>query len=132
MLTTLKNNWRQLRHGKPGRRFRDFYTYRAEHRSGPFSAARIAMIVIGIALIAGGVAIGWLPGPGGFIAIFGFALLAQEFRPIAVAMDWSETILRKAWAKFRKLPTLVKAGAYLLSLCVGAGAFYLSYVLWSG
>lgn len=87
------------------------------------------MIVVGIALVAGGIAIGWLPGPGGFIAIFGFALLAQEFRPLAAAMDWGEIIVRKAWARFKELPTLAKAGAYVLSLCAGAGILYFAYDL---
>ena len=99
MLELMKENWHQLKEGKPGRRFRDYYDERKEHRRG--RAAKIATIAGGLALIVIGLAIGWLPGPGGFVAIIGLILLVKEIRPLAAAMDWCERTGRKCWHKLR-------------------------------
>lgn len=96
MFETTRDNLRQLKAGEPGRRFRDFYEYRQQRHPG-ISPARILTILLGGVLVIGGVAIGWLPGPGGFIAIFGLALLAQEVRPLAALLDWLEPKLRIIW-----------------------------------
>ena len=41
-----------------------------------------------------GLAIGWLPGPGGFLAILGLALLGTELRPLARLLDRCELFVR--------------------------------------
>ncbi len=77
----------------------------------------------GIVLILGGLAIGWLPGPGGFIAIFGVALLATEFRFLARLLDWSELRLiglwRRLWVR-RSKP--IRILVVVAALMVVAGA----------
>jgi hypothetical protein len=97
MFQSIRDDFKQLRRGKTGRRFRDFYDFRQQQRRPGLSPVRVFNICFGIALVIGGAAIGWLPGPGGFIAIFGLALLAQEFRPMAVLLDWLEPKLRAVW-----------------------------------
>jgi hypothetical protein len=97
MFDTIKDDLRQLKRGEPGSRFCDFYDFRRRHRRPGLSPARMLTILFGLLLVIGGASIGWLPGPGGFIAIFGLALLAQEFRPVAVLLDWFEPKLRKLW-----------------------------------
>ena len=42
-----------------------------------------------------GLGIGWLPGPGGFLAILGLALLGTEMRPLARLLDGCEVLLRR-------------------------------------
>jgi hypothetical protein len=99
----LRKDWRKLKDGKPGSRFEDFYQFRLQHRrGGPFSPVRILTIAVGLVLMFGGMAIGWLPGPGGFVAIIGLALLAQEFRPIASLLDRIEPRLHQAWRWLKK------------------------------
>jgi uncharacterized protein (TIGR02611 family) len=53
------------------------------------SAKRIAVLVVGLALLAGGVAMLVLPGPGLLLIIAGLAVLATEF-------VWAEVMLDKA------------------------------------
>jgi hypothetical protein len=89
----IKAYWGQLLRGHDGRRFRELYAYRHRRRGdGPW--ARTLTILAGVGLVFGGLAIGWLPGPGGFIALIGGALLAAEFLPIAKALDWAERRIR--------------------------------------
>ena len=100
MFDVIKEDFRYLQRGRPGHRFRKFYDFRMQHRKPGVSPARVFNIFLGITLLLGGLSIGWLPGPGGFIAIFGLALLAQEFRPMASALDWCEP---KVWAGWQWL-----------------------------
>jgi hypothetical protein len=102
-LNPFKKDWQKFRDGQSGSRFEGFYQYRLQHRrGGPFSPVRILTIFIGLVLIVGGAAIGWLPGPGGFVAIIGLALLAQEFRPIAKLLDKIEPKVHQLWNWLKK------------------------------
>lgn len=94
---------RTLRNAQPGHRFRSYVDERRkrmENKSGP---ARLAIPAIGLALIVVGLAIGWLPGPGGFVAIIGLALIAQEVPWVADLMDRSELLLRQLWRFVKRL-----------------------------
>jgi hypothetical protein len=91
----IREYWGQLRGGPPGLRFKNFYAYR-HRRRGDSRWERILTLVIGVTLVIAGLAVGWLPGPGGFIAVIGGALLASEWLPIARALDWSEVRIRRA------------------------------------
>lgn len=96
-----RESWERLKAPKPGQRFRDFYRYRHERRGGRrWSAGRILTLGAGVLLVGGGLAIGWLPGPGGFIAVFGLALLATEWFALAKLLDWAELVTRRSWAGF--------------------------------
>jgi hypothetical protein len=97
ILQLVKEDLQCLKQGKSGGRFVAFYDFRASRRKPGFSVSRALTILFGLALTIGGASIGWLPGPGGFAAIFGLALLAQEIRPMAVALDWCEVKLRALW-----------------------------------
>jgi hypothetical protein len=127
MRGTAKDNWLQLRNGKSGTRFRDYYEFRRRRRSGP--AARIITLVIAILLIGGGLAISWLPGPGGFVAIIGLALLAQEFRPLAWLLDQAEVFVRGLWRRFTRLSPLPKAGIIFMCAAAAGGAIYVASLL---
>jgi hypothetical protein len=95
-MTAIAKDWRTLRYGTPGRRFYDFHHARAERR-GDKSIERVLTLALGIVLLLGGLAIGWLPGPGGFIAVIGAALLGAESLRIAKLLDRIELRLRDAW-----------------------------------
>jgi uncharacterized protein (TIGR02611 family) len=53
------------------------------------SGKRIAVFVVGVALVAGGIALLVLPGPGLLVIIAGLAVLATEFA-------WAERLLDQA------------------------------------
>jgi hypothetical protein len=94
-MTAIAKDWRTLRYGTPGRRFYDFHHARSERR-GDRSLERILTLAVGIILLLGGLAIGWLPGPGGIIGVIGAALLGAESLRIAKLMDRMELRLRAA------------------------------------
>lgn len=98
-MASIRTYVERLRHGKSGRRFLDLYEFRRQHPPTPM--VRVGLWLMALALIGGGLAIGWLPGPGGFIAVFGLAIVAMEFRSMATILDWLETVGRKAWARLR-------------------------------
>ena len=104
-MASIKQHATRLKDGEPGRRFRDLYQFR--QTAPPTTAARIGLWLIALVLIVGGAAIGWLPGPGGFVAIFGLAIVAMEFRAMAVLLDRVERVGRNLWAKLRGKKTRV-------------------------
>ena len=95
----------RLKDGEPGRRFHDLYEFR--QTDPPTTLARIGLWLVALVLIVGGAAIGWLPGPGGFIAIFGLAIVAMEFRVMAVLLDRIERAARNLWARLRGKKTRI-------------------------
>ncbi len=103
VFATLKHDYKVLRDGRPGRRFRDYTDERRRRRSGSFSIGRVASFLVGISLIAIGLGIGWLPGPGGFLAIIGLALIAQEIPWIATALDVIELRIRSLIRSSKRL-----------------------------
>ena len=104
-MASIRQYTKRLKDGEPGRRFRDLYEFRQTHP--PTTPARIGLWLAALLLIVGGVAIGWLPGPGGFIAILGLAIVAMEFRVMAVLLDRVERFGRNLWARLRGKKTRV-------------------------
>ena len=133
MIEAIKDDLRQLKRGKSGRRFVDFYDFRRQHRRPGFSPARFATIFFGLFLVIGGASIGWLPGPGGFVAIFGLALLAQEFRPMAVVLDWIEPKLHVGWnwlvRIWRRMSAISRVAIAMVLLLSSVSVGYAAYSL---
>jgi hypothetical protein len=71
---------------------------------------RVLTLVVGTLLLVGGLAIGWLPGPGGFLAVFGAALLGVEWLRVARILDRCETYLR-GFVRFVRRRVLGRARA---------------------
>jgi hypothetical protein len=94
-LATIRRYAQRLKNGRPGHRFLDLYEFR--RNDPPATALRVGLWLLALLLIGGGLAIGWLPGPGGFVAIFGLAIVAMEFRVVAVTLDRLERLGRDAW-----------------------------------
>lgn len=87
----------EIRSGHAGHRFSDYVKNRRERRGSHWSIGRVAKVGGGLFLIILGVGVGWLPGPGGFVAIIGLLLIAQEFPFVAKALDALEIAGRGAW-----------------------------------
>ncbi len=100
---TLKHYYKVLRDGHPGRRFRDYTDEQRRRRSGSLSVGRVLSFLVGLTLIVIGLGIGWLPGPGGFLAIVGLALIAQEMLWIATALDATELQIRRVIRSTKRL-----------------------------
>src|SRR5690606_24642464 len=128
MFDDTRESLRRLRLGRPGKRFSQCYEDRIRAHGGRYSWSRLGFIALGVALVVGGLAIGWMPGPGGFIAIFGVALLAREFRPLARILDWLEPELRGAgrWTAnaWRRMSRGSQALVVASTLLVGGGLGY--------
>jgi len=90
MLSRLKKNWRVFERARPGTRFGKLY----EAREGSV-AARVAVTVLGIVLLAGGIVLLFIPGPGLLLIAFGGGLLAQESLWLARRLDRLELVLRR-------------------------------------
>src|SRR5678815_3621292 len=100
--------WRELRRGRPGRRFQSRYE-RARQKKGRRGAGqRILIIVLALICFAIGAVLAVIPGPAIPFFFLGGGLLATESRPIARGMDWCEVVIRKllAWGKrrWKRLP----------------------------
>ena len=133
MFQAIKDDLRELKGGEPGSRFRDFYDFRRRHRRQGFSPARFLTIFFGLVLVIGGASIGWLPGPGGFVAIFGLALLAQEFRPLAALLDWVEPKLHTVWKSivrfWRRMSAARRVALALVIVLTSVSVGYAAYTL---
>jgi hypothetical protein len=133
ILQSVKEDLQCLKHAKSGERFCAFYDFRASRREPGFSVSRALTILFGLALTIGGASIGWLPGPGGFVAILGLALLAQEFRPMAAVLDWCEVKLRTLWQwcvrAWKRMSGAVRLAVTMTALATSVSLVIAAYAL---
>jgi len=95
ILRTIIDDYRTLRNDCPGRRFRNSVDKRRGERGGRISVGRVFGFAVGLTLIVVGLGVGWLPGPGGFLAIVGLAMIAIEIPIIADTLDRLELLCRR-------------------------------------
>jgi hypothetical protein len=132
MLSGLKRQWHELRNGKPGSRFRAQYERSQRAKAGKSFLRHWAILFVAAVSLIVGFILCFIPGPGIPFLIVGAGLLAEQFRAVAVALDWLEVKLRKmkrrgtAWWRQASIPA--KGAAALLILVaiagVGYGAFH--------
>jgi hypothetical protein len=89
---SLKHNWRELADGTPGKRFQN--RYEKKQREGQ-RRGRTLKLVAAALLIAAGVVLLVIPGPGSVLIVLGAALLAEESASVARALDWTEMRIRR-------------------------------------
>jgi hypothetical protein len=106
LIARLKAGWRELRQGKPGRRFRDRYERRRQHSRHP-GKRRWSVIVAGVLIALAGVVLLPLPGPGIPVVLLGALLVAEESRAMARGLDALEV---RARALIARLPRLQRSG----------------------
>lgn len=124
MFEKLKNEWRQFRDAKPGKRFLAYHD-RTKSQRGAASFVRMGL---GIVLAAAGVVMLVVPGPGILFIFFGLALLAARSAALSKVLDKAELWMRKAFRALKRawqsLPWPVIAGLLMIvaGAAVGVGA----------
>lgn len=83
--------WRSFACDQPGQRFIHHYQRSQRERS---IAKTVLRIGLGTALLAGGVLLWVLPGPGWLLVMFGMAMFSGESRRLAGYLDRAEIFLR--------------------------------------
>jgi hypothetical protein len=104
VLLRLKRTFREVRNGKPGRRFIDHHDRTRRSESGNETAWRnVAHIAGGVVLLAAGLLLSLPPGVPGFLLwIPGLALLASRLRWLAMLLDYAEVLGRRVIGRFRR------------------------------
>jgi hypothetical protein len=98
MFDALKQRMRRFMAAPSGTRFRAFYE---RHHRQPHLVRTVLAIGAGLLLIAVGLALLVLPGPGLLVATFGLAMLAGESRRVANLMDRVDQWLTTRWQRWR-------------------------------
>lgn len=94
MFRYLKREWRELKKGRPGRRFRERCERSRRSRVDKSAVLRFVVPVVGVLILAAGLVFCVIPGPGLPLVALGGALLAQHSMTVAIALDWVEVKLR--------------------------------------
>lgn len=98
MSVSLRRQWQEFRDEAPGRRFQG----RHQRRSGDAGVLRKSlMIVAGIVVIAIGIVMIVLPGPGLLVMILGAVLIAEESLYAARLLDRADLFIHKRIAAWR-------------------------------
>ena len=90
-LAEVKTEWKHFKDDKPGARFRN---HRERMKEKPRGHSVVA-IMIGLLLVAVGVVLLFIPGPGSLFIAFGVALIASHSKKLSAMMDRAEPKLRR-------------------------------------
>ena len=131
MPVSFRKYWRELQQGRPGRRFQSRYerTRKARYRSG--AGQRVLLVVLAFVLIAVGVILLVIPGPGIPFLLLGGGMLATESQSVARFMDWGEVKGRSAvaWGKrrWKRLPVPARIVLMIVGACCSVATAYVAY-----
>lgn len=129
--------WRRfLKHGAPGRRFKDRYFRRQRAGRDRSTVGRACYVTFGAAIAIGSLVLAPLPGPGWGTFFVGLSMVAGEVARVAHLLDRGELRLREAlrsakgvWGK--PAPAVRSLIALTISLC-SAASVYGTYRVFSG
>jgi ferric-dicitrate binding protein FerR (iron transport regulator) len=130
-LAEVKQEWQHFKDDAPGERFRK-HRDRMKQKSKKHSAVAIGL---GVLLLAGGVVLLFMPGPGLLFIVFGVALVGSHSKKLSDLMDRSEPKLRRAGRRtkhrWEALPGRAKLGVIIgmASLAAAACLFMWKFVV---
>jgi hypothetical protein len=131
MLDHLKEDWRHLKHGEPGQRFKDRYYLSQRRNRSRITFWRVFNIGAGSGIALGGLLMVIAPGPGWLAIFLGLGMLSGELLPVARILDRIEVRLRKLirWLReaWNNTPVVGKALILLAILTVVAASVYGAY-----
>ena len=116
-LAGLKHEWKQFCRDTPGRRFKH-HRQRMQKRSRWHS---IGALIAGVVLLAAGIVLLFIPGPGTPLIAFGLALIGSHSKRLSDLLDRGEARLRVAAKRVRKNWKRLPKGAKT-SVVLGGGA----------
>jgi uncharacterized membrane protein YbaN (DUF454 family) len=128
VLGALKNRWQELAHEPPGHRFQNRYRKKKQEGS---SRLRMLWLIAGFVLMAAGLVLLVIPGPGSVLLIIGAAFLAEESQVAARILDRLELKLRKlgelALNRWRRTGMVARSLVIASTLATTAMAAWLAY-----
>jgi hypothetical protein len=117
-LDDVKHEWRQFRDDEPGKRFGN-HRERMHQKSRTHAAVTMAL---GVLLVAGGIVLLFIPGPGIPLIVFGVALVATHSERLSERLDRVEPRLRDGGQRARswwsELPVAGKVGLVTCAVLV--------------
>ena len=119
-LRKLRREWQCFRSDPPGQRFQRHYR-RAQR--GRTTAGTVARFVAGPLLIAVGVLLWFLPGPGWLFVFAGLATLAGGSRSLARALDHLEVVVRRRGRGAHTWWSSAPLGTQIFVVAIGRTAF---------
>src|SRR5215210_1666 len=134
MIERIRKSWHHFAGGRAGLRFRERYRLHQSRRRrrGPFDLVRLSYILSGGVLVVVSALFGWLPVLGLGTAIFGLAMIAGEFYPVARLMDWLEVRARRLFEPLGKAFVGLPAWTQLsISLTIAVSTFAFVYRIYS-
>jgi hypothetical protein len=128
VLKKLKQQWCDLKKGRPGHRFQDRYERNKQGRADESALSRWIQPVMGVVLFAAGVFFCVFPGPGLPLLLVGAMFLAERSRPMARMLDWSEIkvrmIIRRTKEWWCEASLIARNAVLVFGVLVVAGAGY--------
>src|SRR5688572_21491679 len=128
VLKSLKQQWCDLKKGRPGHRFQDRYERNKRGRADESALRRWIQPVAGVVLFVVGIFFCIFPGPGLPLLLVGSMLLSERSRVMARALDYSElkvrSIVRLAKESWREASLIVRNAVLVFVGLVVAGAGY--------
>lgn len=101
MFDSIKAGWREFAAQTPGDRFQQRYRRSRNPAVSRGTIRRIIALTIGTALVAIGLMMLVLPGPGLLVMIIGLGFFAEESLWLAKVLDACEVWLRRTWQRFQ-------------------------------
>jgi uncharacterized protein (TIGR02611 family) len=95
----VKEEWGKFKRDEPGKRFIGHYQRAQKNKSVGKTVLRI---FVGLLLLAAGIFMWFVPGPGWLFVFFGLAMFAGESHPIATFLDKAELRLRRWFTRAKR------------------------------
>ncbi len=126
-LAEVRQEWHRFRDDKPGERF---YNHRQRMQKKSKKHAAVSM-ALGVLLIAVGVVLLFLPGPGTPLIVFGVWLVASHSGVLSKRLDRAEPMLRQRgheiahrWKALPRAQTVAVIGSGVIVLTAGLLAIW--------
>lgn len=114
-LSQVKAEWHKFRDDRPGERFCNHRERAREHSR----RHNIVSLALGVLLLAGGVVLLFIPGPGLLLIVFGLALVASHSRRLSEGLDRVEPKLRRSGRRMTRW-WRARSHAQKIGLVIGA------------
>lgn len=127
----VKRSFKQVRDGRPGHRFQDYYRRSKQSKTKANAMGRVVRISVALVAFTIGCALAVFPGPAIPFFFIAGALLAAESKVMARLMDWIEVRLRTVfdWGKkhWDRLPLAARVVLVMLMMGLSISAAIFSY-----